>query len=289
MSEPPPDTTPAEPASPVEPAPLAGTAPPAEPPIDFEHAEFGAGRGAADAKHLACGLCQREIHTEYWQSLGKILCDSCREMVRRAASEARGGASLGKAFLVGGGAALATGIGYAVFVGLTHIQFALVTIGIGWLIGRAIQKVTRGFGSVRHQVLAVALTYFASSMGYLPAIFKAMSDHHPTTEQQASGAADTPVAPSDTPAAPAGTPAPPADTQTAPPAEHGLAGSLAILAVLLTALTLAAPVLDVMNGLNGVLGALIIFFGLRTAWRTAKGIEATFTGPHRVAAAPAGS
>jgi hypothetical protein len=257
----------------------SSTAPEAEPAkIDFERAEFA--EPAAD--HLACGLCKRAIGAAYFQYLGKILCDACREGVQRGIADARRGATLGKAILLGGGAALACGIGYAIFVGVTKVHFALVTIAIGWAVGRVIQKVTRGFGGVRHQVLAVALTYFATSMGYLPAIFEGLREAGHATEQTVPGAPGTAAAPAPAPA-PAPTPAGADDAKERP----GLLVSLAFLTAITTALTLAAPFLDLSSGFSGILGLLIIFFGLRTAWRVSKGIDAPITGPH--ALAPAGS
>ena len=245
-----------------------GQAEPAK--IDFERAEFAEPAG----EHVACGICKRAITTAYFQYLGKILCDACREIVSRSIGDARRGATLGKAVLLGGGAALGCGIGYAIFAGLSGVHFALVTIAMGWAIGRVIQKVTRGFGSVRHQVLAVALTYCASSMGYLPMVFEGLRGAAQGTEQGVAGA------PGAAPAAPA---APAAEPTGEGP---GLLLSLALLAALTTALTLAAPFLDLAGGFSGILGLLIIFFGLRTAWRVSRGVDAPITGPH--ALAPAG-
>jgi hypothetical protein len=227
MSDTPPDAPPAEPAESAK--------------IDFERADFAEPAG----EHVECGLCKRAITTEYWQYRGNIFCDSCREVVGRSAADARRGATFGKAFLLGGGAALGCGIGYAIFVGLSHFQFALVTIGIGWAVGRTIQRVTRGFGGQRHQVLAVALTYFASTMGYLPGLLNALGDGGQHTEPSA-------------------------------------AATIAVFSMLLM---LAAPFLEIADGFNGLLGLLIIFFGLRTAWQVSKGVEVTITGPHKVAAA----
>jgi hypothetical protein len=256
--------------------------------IDFEHAELPEPAG----EHVPCGVCRRSITTEYWQSLGKVLCDSCRERVARTATDARGGAAFGKAFLMGGAVALGCGIGYAVFVGFTSIQFALVTIGIGWAVGRSIQKATRGFGSTRHQVLAVALTYFASTMGYLPFIFKGFRNSAAESRQAeaqtggpAAPATDRP-APDTSPASdePAGASARPgAGASTAEP-DHGLAASLVLFAGLTTAFMLAAPFVELSTGFSGLLGLAIIFFGLRTAWRVSRGVEATITGPHRIRA-----
>jgi hypothetical protein len=170
-------------------------------------------------------------------------------------------------------------------------QFALVTIGIGWAVGSAIQRVTRGFGGRRHQVLAVVLTYFATTMGYFPAVIKALGKGADGTEQAAASTASTsasaaPAAPSATSTA-EGTAPPPATPAVPGPAAEGpgLAVSLVVLTVVSVSLMLAAPLLEVTAGFSGVLGLLIIFFGLRTAWRVSRGVEVSITGPHAVAAA----
>lgn len=274
MNEPTSDTTPAEPA-----------------PLDFDRAEPAGAAAGPEGEHVQCGLCGRAITDEYWQSLGKILCASCREAVELQAASTGKAATFGKAFLLGGVVALGCGIGYAVFVGVSKIQFALVTIGIGWAVGRSIQRVTRGFGGVKYQVLAVALTYFASSMGYLPAVFKGLARSGDATAQSPASAApssspsssstDPPPVPGrdgERPAAPVTPPAP------APPMGGArLAASLAFLTAVAGFFMLAAPFLELGDGLGGLLGLAIIFFGMRTAWRISKGIQATITGPHLLA------
>jgi hypothetical protein len=249
--------------------------------IDFEKAEFAEPSG----EHVQCGICQRSITTEYWQCLGKILCDTCREGVRRSSEDAASGASFGKALLLGGGVAFGCGIGYAIFVGLTQIQFALVTIGIGWMVGRSIQRITRGFGGQKHQVLAVALTYFASTMGYAPAIYKAITNSAQNSEHDAetSTATPAPAAPGTT--APTETPRSPERADPpASPSSGGGGPSLVIALVFLVGLMLAAPFLELSGGFSGIIGLLIIFFGLQTAWRVSRGVQANITGPHKVAA-----
>jgi hypothetical protein len=258
------------------PATAAGAAEPA--PIDFERAEFA----EPAREHVECGLCNRAIATEYWQYLGKILCGPCREGVSRSVADARRGATFGKAFLLAGGTALGCGIGYAIFVGLTNIHFALVTIGIGWAVGRVIQKVTRGFGSRRHQVLAVALTYFASSMGYFPAVVGALSKAGAPTEQTSEGAVPKPASTAPAAGADPGEAPPPPPPPSEAPSGGSLAFTLVVGTVLVLGLTLAAPFFEISSGFSGVLGLLIIFFGLRTAWRVSKGLDGLVTGPHQI-------
>ncbi|MDI1445588.1 hypothetical protein [Polyangium sp. 6x1] len=241
MSEATLETKPAEPT-----APEAPVAPEAPAQLDFERAEFA----EPAAAHVQCSVCQSAITTAYYQLLDKILCGSCRDGVQRSVNDARGGTAFGKAFLQAGAVAVGLGLVYALFVHLTQIQLALATIGIGVLVGRTVQRVTRGFGSTRHQVLAVVLTYIASAMGYLPVIVAAMKQ------------------------------------------DDGEPGAGALLSVLrfvfISALTLAAPILDVTSGLSGVLGALIIFFGLRTAWQSSRGVggPVAISGPYQVHTSP---
>jgi hypothetical protein len=247
------------------------------PEIDFEHAEIADG-----GQGVACATCRQPIATEYWQFLDKILCEGCRDQVGRAESAARGGAALGKSLLRGGAVAFGCGVAYAIFVGVTSIQFALITIGIGWAVGTAIQKVTGGFGTRRHQVLAVALTYFASSMGYLPAIFKGLSQSAATHQVEGAPASTATAAPSPT-SAPADAP-PAAPTPASAPREQGggVGFALLVLTVFSVVFMLAAPIIEITSGFSGILGALIIFFGLQTAWRTSRGVGARLTGPYRV-------
>lgn len=212
--------------------------------LDFERAEFG----DPAARHVSCSACQASITTAYYQLLDKVLCGSCRDAVNHTSEQARSGAAFGKAFLVAGGVAVGCGAVYALFVHFTQFQLALATIGIGWVVGRMIQQVTRGFGGTKHQVLAVVFTYIASAMGYLPGILAALDN----------GAGDGGL---------------------------GLIGSILYFG-LAAVFTLAAPVLDVTSGFSGVLGALIIFFGLRTAWQVSRGIggPVAISGPYQVSA-----
>jgi hypothetical protein len=70
------------------------------------------------------------------------------------------------ALLCGAVAALLGAAGYAL-VGLTHFMVSIVTIGMGWLIARAMMTATRGVGGREYQVAAAVLTYLSASVGRL--------------------------------------------------------------------------------------------------------------------------
>ncbi|ADW67743.1 hypothetical protein [Granulicella tundricola] len=78
--------------------------------------------------------------------------------------EPAGGRGLGPALLFGLGAAVVGCVGYAV-VGLSHIMASIVSIGVGWLVGKAMMTGSGGVGGRPYQVAAVLMTYFACSVG----------------------------------------------------------------------------------------------------------------------------
>jgi hypothetical protein len=68
------------------------------------------------------------------------------------------------ALLYGAGAAVVGAIGYAL-VGLTGFMVSIVTIGIGYIVAKAMMTATRGIGGQRYQIAAVILTYLSASVG----------------------------------------------------------------------------------------------------------------------------
>ena len=123
-----------------------------------------------------CAACKAPIEGQYWQVGAHVLCDKCRGSVAATFARSQSAAAFGKAALLGGLAALGCGAAYAVFVGVVHAQMSLITIGIAYAVATAIRRGSGGLGGVRFQVLAVVLTYVASTMGYLPAILSALRE-----------------------------------------------------------------------------------------------------------------
>ena len=54
---------------------------------------------------------------------------------------------------------------------LTNIEFGLMAIGVGWLVGKAVMKGSNMRGGRRYQILALVLTYFAITLSYGALIF----------------------------------------------------------------------------------------------------------------------
>jgi hypothetical protein len=237
--------------------------------IDFDRAKYRAQDGGASASAAPCAHCNQPIEGEYWKVQTQAVCKRCRDQVSELVGRAASTKSLGKAALHGGLVALGCGIGYAIFVGVTHIQLALVTIGIAFVVARVVRKASGGVGGRRFQVLAVALTYLASTMGYVPGVYKGLMEGSEKTQhaEVAKNGADV-----------GANAQPPAD-QAETPKQNPFA-ALAIAVGILLAISLAAPFLELTEA---PLGLLIVLFGLWEAWKLTREAHIVIEGPFQLA------
>lgn len=223
--------------------------------LSFDRADFSHGEGATP-----CGACGNGLGEQYWTFRGHVMCEVCRQ--RTAESLATNTGSFFKALLFGGLTALACGIAYGLFVHFSNVQLALATIGIAFVIAKVVRGASAGRGGLRYQLLAVALTYGASAMGYAPAIFEGFRDADETEQAaEANGATS--------------------EVSQAEPASESTALGLTVGALLLVMFTLAAPVIAVFDA---PLGFLIVLFGLWEAWKLTRAEPMTFEGPFRATA-----
>jgi hypothetical protein len=259
------------------------------PDLHFDHAKDADGAPAGPQ----CGLCGAAVAGEYWKLQAKVLCAGCRLGVLAALSKSRSASSFGRAALLGGGTALGCGIAYAIFVGITDIQFALITIGIAYLIAKVVRKASAGLSGRKFQILAVALTYVASSLGYFPGVWQAIrsnaSDPPAAHAAASSGAGSDKAAPGDR-AAPGDKSAPgDAAPVTAPPAkappEPLSVGKLILGLGMIFALVLAMPIL---SATDAPIGLIIVLIGLWEAWKLSRPVVVAVEGPFRVQAAATG-
>jgi hypothetical protein len=110
----------------------------------------------------ACSACQSALRGSYFQAGGHMLCESCAGNVRNAFQDKSGGfGRLLKATALGVGGGLAGGAVYTAVLAIAHINAALVTILIGFLVGKGVSKGSGGRGGVGYQILAVLITYLA--------------------------------------------------------------------------------------------------------------------------------
>jgi hypothetical protein len=238
------------------------------PGISFDRAAYADKREGGPP----CANCSRPLGEQYWQWQTRPICGDCRGRLTELLAESQSSKSFGRAALLGGGTALACGVGYAVFVAVTHIQLALVTIGIAFVVARVIRRCSGGIGGRKYQILAVALTYVASAMGYAPGVYggfkSAAAEHSSSSRSSSATSTDDDGAPSDH--------------------RRGGPGATLTALALFFAFTLAAPVLA---ATEAPIGLLIVGFGLWEAWKLSRGLPLTLDGPYRATPAtgpPAG-
>lgn len=254
--------------------------------------QFDAAEPTGSSEPLACTSCGARIRGSYHEANGAVVCSGCRQAIER---RLRGGSSIGRfsrALALGAGAAL---LGAAVYFGIalaTGYELGLIAIVVGWLVGRAVNAGSRGRGGWRYQTLAIALTYSAIVVTYMPAAmersmgidFAAMTDSlaadsmasDPLVDESDEETAESvvlAVAAPDDATGDAGA----QGEQASIPAALAVALGLAFMFVL----AWAEPILQ---GPANLMGLVIIAIGLYQAWLQNRPVEMTITGPYALGA-----
>lgn len=234
---------------------------PSEERPDADSLQFRKAEVVAEPDGPACGICRGAVNDSYYHVAGVVCCSSCAEG-RLAAQQQRGGVShFGRAVLFGAGAALAGTIVWTIIAAVTHMEFALLAIVLGVVVGKAVTYGARGCRGRRYQIAAVLLTYASITASYIPEYISVMSDVA-KKKSAVTAKADSGTTKKNPPAAQASEPKPPS------------ASGYVVFATLMMALALVTPFLGVAAGISGLINLLIIFFGLQRAWR--------YTAPDRV-------
>jgi hypothetical protein len=232
---------------------------------------------------LTCTDCGEAIGQSYYEVNGQITCERCR---LEAEERLNAGSSVGRFARATALGLLAAGAGFGVYYAiakLTGMEFSIIAIVVGVMVGSAVKRGSHGRGGWRYQALAVFLTYTAIVSTYVPFLIDEFKEQTRSVASTAEadtipGVTATPVA-GDTAGSPARRAADSASTQLS-------AGGILLGVVVLVGFFYAVPFL---GGVQNVLGLFIIAIGLYAAWQTAGRTVLKVTGPYRVGAAPASS
>jgi hypothetical protein len=247
------------------------------PPLQFDRALSGDERAATEPStpQVSCAVCSKAIASEYFHANGVIVCESCCREAKAQATTARGAGPLLRAVIFGIGAAIAGAIVYYAVIAITKLEIGIVAILIGYMVGWAVRKASKGRGGRRFQILAALLTYWAVGLAYTPLAMKElMKDPSSTTTVTASADSAKAVAPlaDSTKASVSG-------ADSAP----GGGKSLAIAIVFMLGFVFALPVLAIASSMpSGLLSAFIIFIGLQQAWRMTGAPKLDVSGPYKI-------
>jgi hypothetical protein len=109
-----------------------------------------------------CVNCGARILSTYWHANGQPVCQNCATKLQNA-QKAPSHSLLLRGAVYAFGAAIACSIAYASILIVTNYELALISIAVGWLIGKAARQGTGGLGGRPVQIVAVAATYIAIS------------------------------------------------------------------------------------------------------------------------------
>jgi hypothetical protein len=235
--------------------------------LRFDRATYSKEAGGG----LPCANCRGPLGDSYWKWQQLVVCSQCRDVLAGRLSDSQSSARFAKALLFGCATSLGCGIAYAIFAGATHMRFALATIGIAFLIARVVRHASGGIGGTRYQVAAVALTYFAATMGYIPEIWAGLKE---ASAEDAKRSATDPEA---------STEANPSQQSDGDGKAKGSLIAVLVAVAWLVGIMLASPFL---TAAESPLGLLIVAFGLWEAWKLSRAPPLHIDGPFHVGANP---
>jgi hypothetical protein len=209
-----------------------------------------------------CEFCKQGLAGAYYRINGHVACGSCADQVRNRVPKDSHSAFV-RALTLGIPAAILGLILYATFEIMTGWVIGYLSLGVGYLVGKAMIKGSGGLGGRRYQIAAVILTYAAVSMAEIPVALTQMNKEKKTqTSSAESSTGDGQSGQQDAPA---------------PKEKMNLGKALGYLALL----GLASPFLELQNPVSGLIGLVILFVGLQIAWKLTAGVPVPeITGPY---------
>ena len=222
----------------------------------------------------SCAFCRRGLRSEYFRVNGQMACQTCALRVGSLLS--RGShTAFSRALVFGVAAAVVGCIGYALFEILTGIMLGWIALGVGFLVGWAMKKGSRGVGGRRYQVAAALLTYAAVAVAFIPVALHDSGHHRAASATSAQTSSQSATQPATQPSTAAATSPGSGPTPSAHPPRSFFLSVLTLLG-----LGLVSPFLILSASLGqGLLNLFILFLGVQMAWRQTATPRLTVEGP----------
>lgn len=221
---------------------------------------------------MCCHECGNQLAAEYFHVDGVAACHACKEKLVAQATPLREWAPTARGLLFGIAAAVAGGALYYGVIAVTNFEIALVAIVIGYMVGWSIRRGAGGRGGRRLQVAAMAFTYLAVALSYVPLAVESAAETELAGDGYAALAgaqsgADYVLVTAD-------------GVVTQQGASEDEAPGGARTFVILLGVVLALPVMMIFGSLpSGMIGAVIIAIAMYQAWRMTAAVDLIVTGP----------
>jgi hypothetical protein len=215
--------------------------------------QFATAEYSGKAGEAVCKSCAQAVSGDYYRVNGVLICANCAQQIKDGIPK-DSHTSFVRGILFGvGGAILGLGI-YVGFAVATGWMVGYISLAVGYIVGKAIVMGSGGVGGRRYQAAAVLLTYMAVSLAAVPiALSVHMKQRSAEQHAQVSGSAAV-------------------DAPKMNPAKA--IGMLALIG-------LASPFLGLANPVQGIIGLIILFVGIRIAWKITAGRQVSILGPLR--------
>ena len=233
-----------------------------------------------------CSVCKRKIAGRYFRVAGEATCATCTQL-QRGLSPQDSHSAYTKGLVFGIVGAIAGCILYATVTIVTGLMIGYVSLAVGFLVGAAMKKGSGGIVGRRYQITAVLLTYAAVSLAAIPIAISQFSkdkqQKQTTSQMSPRPAGETP----DSQGQPSTNDQPSTDGQSVSPRSPSPAkvapsySSFGSVLAKMVLIGLASPFLELQDPLHGLIGLVILFVGMRIAWKItagAPGVE--ITGPY---------
>jgi hypothetical protein len=249
--------------------------------------QFGTAEYVGTPSTDHCQYCHQPVPGTYYRINDSMACAACAEKARGDLARDTYSAYM-RGLLFGIGAAILGLIIYATFEIVTGIIIGYISLAVGWLVGTAMIKGSRGVGGKRYQITASLLTYAAVSMAAVPVWIHYANEHKQADQQKLTEkqkiAAEQRQLESEFgqqhqtldhgSTSPGATAAPPAQARPRP----NFAAALAQI----FALGIASPFVEVWEGgpsFGWAIGIVILAVGIRIAWRLTAARPLAVFGP----------
>lgn len=248
-----------------------------EPPLGNPAPQFQTAEYSGTASGETCRTCQQPITTRYYRVNGVTACEACALRTHEQLPKDSHQAYI-RALLFGVGGAIAGLALYSTFAIVTGLVIGYVSLAVGYIIGKALMAGSQGLGGRKYQITAAALTYAAVSMAAVPIAIWQYREGPPKPPAANAGAPSAPKAKA-APADEGGVSQDADESVVVPATPAGQPMGLASIAGTLVLVGLASPFLALEDPFHGIIGLIILFVGIRIAWKLAAGKTIDIMGP----------
>jgi len=222
--------------------------------------QFGTAEYAGVPGTEHCQFCKQPIGRRYYRVNEAMACAACGGRVQYELPK-DGHTQFVRGLIFGIGAAIVGLVLYATFAITTGLMIGYVSLAVGYIVGKGIKMGSRGAGGRKYQIAAVVLTYAAVSLAAVP-VYISQYAKMKRTQQPAQAQQQT-----DT------------DSEQQQQTQNRPGVGLGAALLQLTFIGLASPFLELQDPLHGLIGFVILFVGIRIAWKIAAGTETQILGP----------